>query len=138
MRLLISAIAAMIVLSGALRAQDVQPANPGIEQVIRDQTRAFQADDFVAAFDFAGPGIRSMFRTPENFGAMVRNGYPMVWRPESLRFGDLREIGGALWQKVIVQDDQGRTHVLDYRMGQYDGGWRIDGVQLLEAPGLAA
>lgn len=138
MRSLMMASALAAFLSGAVWAQEVQAPNAGIEKTIRSQIDAFQQDDFGAAFEFAGPGIQNMFRTPENFGAMVRNGYPMVWRPEDLRFGDLRDIGGALWQKVIVQDGAGRTYVLDYRMGEYEDGWRIDGVQILPAPEVNA
>lgn len=109
-----------------------------IEKTISDQIAAFQADDFVTAFDYASPSIQGIFQTPDRFGAMVRNGYPMVWRPSDVRFGELREIGGALWQKVIVQDAQGATHVLDYRMQQIDGVWRISGVQILPSPDVAA
>lgn len=109
-----------------------------IEKTISDQIAAFQADDFARAFDFASPSIQGIFQTPDRFGAMVRNGYPMVWRPSDVRFGELREIGGALWQKVIVQDAQGATHVLDYRMQQIDGVWRISGVQILPSPDVAA
>lgn len=56
-----------------------------IRDTIQSQIDAFRRDDFDAAFEFASPSIRQMFRTPENFGAMVRNGYPMVWRPDDVR-----------------------------------------------------
>ena len=119
-------------------AQEALAPDPAIEGTIRSQVDAFLADDFETAFGFASPGIQLMFRTPENFGAMVRNGYPMVWRPEDLRFGELREIDGALWQKVIVRDAGGATHVLDYRMEMLGGEWRISGVQILPAPDVSA
>ena len=45
-----------------------------IEANIAAQIKAFEADDFVTAFTFASPNIQNLFRTPENFGAMVRNG----------------------------------------------------------------
>ncbi|WP_425100390.1 DUF4864 domain-containing protein [Tropicibacter sp. S64] len=135
---LLKGVALAAMLAGAVQAQDGMAPGSAIEGTIRSQVDAFLTDDFGTAFTFAGPGIQRMFGTPENFGAMVRNGYPMVYRPEDLRFGELREIGGALWQKVFVVDAEGRTHVLDYRMGEYDGGWRIDGVQILEAPEVSA
>lgn len=134
---ILSAIAGAM-LAGSVLAQEALPADPGIEGTIRSQVDAFLADDFETAFGFAAPGIQLMFRTPENFGAMVRNGYPMVWRPEDLRFAELREIDGALWQKVIVRDAQGATHVLDYRMEMLDGQWRISGVQILPSPDVSA
>ena len=125
-------------MAGSAWAQEVLAPDAGIEDVISRQVEAFQADDFATAFGFASPGIQSMFRTPDNFGAMVRNGYPMVWRPEDVTFGDLRRLGGALWQKVIVTDGDGRVFVLDYRMEQVGGAWRIAGVQILPAPDLSA
>lgn len=120
-------------------AQDVLLPEPGIEATIQSQIDAFLLDDFATAFTFASPSIRSIFRTPENFGAMVRQGYPMVWRPDDVRFGDLRNIDGDLWQQVIIRDKSGAQHVLDYRMEQGpDGEWRISGVQLLPTPDVSA
>lgn len=137
MRHLAMAMAVGFVLAASSQAQEAGQGD-AIRGVIGDQIEAFRADDFARAFTFAGPGIQGMFQTPDNFGAMVRNGYPMVWRPEDLRFGDLRSDQGALWQRVIVRDGNGMTHVLDYRMGQYDGMWRIDGVMMVRAPDIAA
>ncbi|WP_282169750.1 DUF4864 domain-containing protein [Ruegeria atlantica] len=105
--------------------------NAEIEANIAAQIQAFKADDFVRAFTFASPNIQNFFGTPENFGAMVRNGYPMVWRPADVRFLELREVAGALWQKVMITDSNGQVHVLDYQMVQQENGWKINGVQLL-------
>ncbi|WP_282152404.1 DUF4864 domain-containing protein [Ruegeria atlantica] len=102
-----------------------------IEANIAAQIQAFKADDFATAFTFASPNIQSFFGTPENFGTMVRNGYPMVWRPADVRFLELREVAGALWQKVMITDGNGQVHVLDYQMVQQENGWKINGVQLL-------
>jgi len=104
----------------------------GIRGVISGQLDAFRADDFATAFEFAVPVIQSVFRTPEGFGSMVRSDYPMVWRPAETQFLDLREMNGALWQKVMIRDEAGAWHLLDYEMEQQDSGaWRIDGVQYL-------
>ncbi|WP_171101111.1 DUF4864 domain-containing protein [Ruegeria sp. HKCCD7255] len=102
-----------------------------IEANIAAQIQAFKADDFATAFTFASPNIQRLFQTPENFGAMVRNGYPMVWRPADVRFLELREISGTLWQKVMITDGSGQVHLLDYQMIQRENGWKINGVQLL-------
>ena len=109
-----------------------------IQGVISSQIEAFRADDFVDAFDFASPNIRRQFGTPERFGRMVRQGYPMVHRPETLRFGDLREERGRLWQRVIVTDASGQTQLLDYNMLETDSGWRINGVVLVPSSGVGA
>ncbi|MFP7672606.1 DUF4864 domain-containing protein [Marivita sp. S0852] len=125
-------------LASTLWAQEVLSPDPEIEQTIQRQIDAFLQDDFETAFTFASPNIRNMFRTPENFGRMVQQGYPMVWRPEDVQFGALRNIAGALYQTVILKDAAGDLHYLDYRMDQIDGVWRISGVQILQAPKVSA
>jgi len=137
MRTLLLVVALSAGLGAPFKAQD----GPGaaITGVIRSQIDAFLQDDFATAFSFASPDIRALFGTPDRFGAMVRNGYPMVWRPSDVRFLDLREIDGALWQAVMMRDAAGRTHVLGYQMEQQpDGSWKIDGVQILRAPEAGA
>ncbi|HVG49672.1 MAG TPA: DUF4864 domain-containing protein, partial [Rubellimicrobium sp.] len=84
------------------------------------------------------PMIQGMFGTPETFGSMVEKGYPMVWDNKDARFMDLREEGGALHQRVMIDDAEGRPWILDYQMIELPEGWRIDGVQVLPAPDLAA
>ncbi|WP_170573991.1 DUF4864 domain-containing protein [Ruegeria atlantica] len=102
-----------------------------IEANISAQIQAFKVDDFATAFTFASPNIQRLFQTPENFGVMVKRGYPMVWRPADVRFLELREVAGALWQKVMITDGAGRVHILDYQMVPLENGWKINGVQLL-------
>ncbi len=102
-----------------------------IEANIAAQIQAFKANDFATAFTFASPNIQRLFGNPDNFGAMVRNGYPMVWRPSDVRFLELREVAGALWQKVMITDGDGAVHILDYQMIQQENVWKINGVQLL-------
>lgn len=117
-------------------AQDTR--NTAIEGTIQRQIEAFLADDFATAFTFASPNIRTLFGTSDNFGAMVRNGYPMVWRPADVRYLDLRTVAGALWQRVMITDAQGRVHMLDYQMVETPDGWQINGVQLVRAPDVGA
>lgn len=138
MRTLIAVLLSVCLLVSGAMAQEQLPAEPGIEGTIQSQIDAFKADDFVTAFTFASPGIQGIFRSPENFGRMVRQGYPMVWRPSELRFLELRSIDGRLWQKVLVRDQAGSLHILDYQMISVDGEWQINGVQLLRAPGVGA
>ena len=135
---LIWAIMVSCVFATQAIAADVQQRNPGIEGTIGAQIDAFLEDDFATAFGYASSSIKGVFGSPERFGQMVRNGYPMVWRPGEVRFLELRNIDGALWQKVLIRDLAGRLHVLDYQMIQTDDGWRINGVQLLRPPGVGA
>ena len=109
-----------------------------IQDTIQNQLQAFQADDFATAFTFASPTIKGIFGTPENFGQMVAQGYPMVHRPAAVKMLQLREVAGGLWQRVMITDTGGRTHLLDYQMVEGTEGWQINAVQLLRAEGLGA
>ncbi|MDX5402020.1 MAG: DUF4864 domain-containing protein [Rhodobacterales bacterium] len=129
---------AALVLALVLGVAPATAQERGIEETITQQLEAFKIDDFGAAFDYASPNIRNIFRTPENFGAMVRQGYPMVWRPGEVTYLEQREIAGAIWQKVQIVDGAGRVHILDYQMIQTPEGWQINGVQLLRQPDVAA
>lgn len=123
---------------GMSHAEDALPPDRGIEQTITAQIDAFLADDFAKAFTYASPNIQGMFGTSERFGQMVRNGFPMVWRPGDVQYLELRNVAGNLWQKVLIQDQNGGTHVLDYQMIETGEGWKINGVQILDAPDVAA
>lgn len=130
---LLIAVCLSLPAAAPVAAQD----NP-MEKTILDQIEAFKADDFATAFTFASHSIKSIFMSPENFGRMVKQGYPMVHRPGSVRMLESREVGGRLWQKVMITDQTGRTHILDYQMVEGPEGWLINGVQLLPEPGVGA
>ena len=109
-----------------------------IRETIQKQLDAFQNDDFVGAFGFASPSIKGIFGSPENFGAMVQKGYPMVWRHQSVQMLELREVAGNLWQRVMITDAAGKTYLLDYMMIETADGWQINAVQLLPDQGVGA
>ncbi len=138
MRALALSVFLSIFMAMSVFAQDVRAADPAIEGTITSQIEAFRADDFATAFTYASPNIKGIFGTPDNFGNMVRQGYPMVWRPGELRFLELRDIDGMLWQKLMIQDQNGALHILDYQMIPGENGWQINAVQLLRAPGVGA
>ena len=121
----------------AARADSADAA--AIQGVISRQIDAFRAGDVDTAFGFASPGIRAMFGTSDRFGTMVEGGYPMVWHPADVRFLNLTEAHGALWQMVLVKDTDGVWHRLAYRMEPGGaGGWSISGVEILRAPETGA
>ena len=122
----------------ALMATSAPAQEADIQATITAQIEAFKVDDFTTAFTFAAPTIQNMFRTPENFGRMVSQGYPMVWRPAEITYLDLRRVGGAVFQDVQIVDAKGKVHLLEYRMTELNGVWKISGVRILEAPGVAA
>lgn len=130
---LVATVFALFLLACPASAQE-EP----IQATIFAQIEAFEADDFARAFTFASPNIQALFGSPEAFGKMVREGYPMVWRPADVAMLDLRFIGGAYWQRVRVTDAKGRSFWLDYQMIERPEGWRINAVQMQQAPDVGA
>ena len=130
--------AGVLILVGVISALAQEARNAEIEGTIQGQIDAFQVDDFDTAFSFASPTIRRMFGNSEYFGSMVRQGYPMVWRPAEVRFLDLRELGGLMVQRVMIRDRAGVYHVLEYQMQPGADGWQINGVRLVPQSGVGA
>lgn len=123
--------------AGILALMAVLPARAdeaAIRSVISSQIEAFLADDFERAFEFASPTIQDIFKTPDQFGRMVREGYPMVWRPADVQFLSIDEINGVLWQTVQVQDGQGNAFLVGYQMVEGPEGWKINAVRVKPAP----
>ena len=120
-----------ILLIGQPAASQSQAAD--IRGVITQQLQAFQADDFERAFTFASPMIQGIFQNPERFGQMVRNGYPMVWRPSDIKFGTIRDQAGTRVQIVYLTDQAGRLFEAQYEMIPTDTGWEINGVAIKPA-----
>ena len=135
MRLAAMLFAAVFAVQMAVSAPATAQEDP-IRNTIQNQLDAFQADDFARAFSFASPMIQGMFGTAENFGAMVKNGYPMVYRPAEVEMLELREVAGNLWQRVRIVDQSGKAHYLDYMMIETPEGWQINAVQVLPAPDI--
>jgi hypothetical protein len=130
------AICLLVWSGGVATAQDDPQA--AVRAVISAQIEALKVDDFERAFSFASPGIREMFGTSERFGQMVREGYPMVWRPGEVRFSDLDRRDGRTLQRMLVTDGAGALYVLEYEMVRGEDGWRIDGVRILDEEGVGA
>ncbi len=120
----------------SIGAQDTRAG--AIEGVISGQIAALQADDFGAAFEFASPAIRRIFGDSDRFGTMVREGFPMVWRPGSVTFLELRDVGGQKIQRVMIRDQSGALHILQYQMIQAGERWQINGVHLEEGAEIGA
>lgn len=133
MRHVILSLILSLGLTGAARAEEA-----AIRSVITAQIEAFLAEDAPRAFDFASPFIQRKFGTPQTFGDMVRQGYPMVWQPSDVTFLDLEVIDGTPFQSVRMRGPGGKSWIVDYEMVELDGAWRINGVRVREAPGFNA
>lgn len=130
--LLLLAFAPFAVAQNALRHEDTQ----AIRKVIEAQLDAFRRDDAAGAFSLATPGIRETFGTPENFLAMVRASYAVVYRPQSVRFEPPVMIEGEVVQPVRLTDAEGRAWLALYPMQRQPGGeWRTNGCRLARVAG---
>lgn len=129
MRSLLLALTVAMGLAGAARADEA-----AVRSVISAQIEAFKAGDVVRAYSYASPFIQQKFGTPEIFGTMVREGYPMVWNPSEVTFLEIEDIGGRFWQNVLVRDASGTDYIVEYEMIEGEAGWRINGVRVREAP----
>jgi Domain of unknown function (DUF4864) len=135
------AVVLLAFMSVAAFAQSISEAEKTeFQRIITAQISAFRADDGPTAYSFAAPVVRNIFPTPEIFMAMVKRGYPQVYRPQAFDFTEaLIDPMGRPTQKMRVVGPDGKTYEALYSMEkQPDGTWRISGCTLLEIPGLDA
>ena len=130
----------LLLVPPAAAALDLEDGDrAAIREVVAAQLDAFQRDDGSAAFGFASPMIQDLFRTPEGFMAMVRQGYRPVYRPQLVEFVDIVTYRGRPTQRVYLVGPDGRPVMAHYLMErQSDGRWRIDGCILEPLPDLGA
>ena len=138
MRFPVLLVAALLVTGSAALAFD--DAERGRAQgIVRAQAEAFSHDDADAAYSYAAPTIRQMFPSAEMFLAMVAHAYPPVYRNQSFEFGEARDDGTTLAQKVRIVDAAGVPWDALYTLEkQSDGSWKITGCVLLKAAGQSA
>jgi len=122
---------------GRALAQAVSEADArAARAVVSAQLEAFAKDDAKRAFSYAAPSIRAMFQTPERFLAMVRTGYPVVYRAAGVTFLIPLQVEGDLVQGVHLTDGTGALWLATYRLErQADGTWRIAGCGVQPATG---
>ena len=127
----VCAIAGAMLFAQSIRAAEAPVSAEdarALRQVIEAQLAAFRADDAEQAFSYASPSIRDQFGTPEHFMAMVRSGYPVVYRPATVAFMLPERMGGEVIQRVRMTDGNGAAWLAIYGMQrQGSRGWRING-----------
>ena len=129
-------IAALLVALGVIFssvsafADDVTAA----QGVIRAQEQAFARDDATAAYSYAAPAIKEIFPAPDIFMSMVQNGYAPVYRHKSFEFGESKNEGNWIAQRVHIVDANGEAWEALYTLEQQaDGSYKITGCSLLKA-----
>jgi Domain of unknown function (DUF4864) len=125
---------------GSACAAPAKPADAQAAQaVIRAQLNAFAADDAKRAFSYAAPSIRTQFGSADNFLLMVRQGYPMVYRPANVSFAKPEMISGRLVQTVQFSDLDGAEWVATYQLErQPNKRWRISACVVEPRSGTSA
>ena len=128
-------LASMISMSAAAQTAPVSAADMrSARAVVQAQLDAFAADDGPRAFSLATQNLRQMFGSPERFMAMVRAGYPVVYRPASVAFLIPERLDRELIQGVHFTDETGGLWLAIYRLQrQRDNSWRINGCELVES-----
>lgn len=103
-----------------------------IKLVVQTQLKAFATDDAKRAFSLADKNIQQMFGNADQFLQMVRDTYPVVYRPASVAFFKPQLDGKAVVQRVALTDGQGNAWVAVYRLEQQENrAWRIAGCVLM-------
>jgi hypothetical protein len=105
-----------------------------IRLVIQDQLQAFKAGDAPRAFFYASPGIKRTYRSAGAFVAMVKESYPLVFKPKAVIFEQPHNVLGIVTQTVILLTGEGQLVVASYLMEKEGGGdWKINGCILAPA-----
>ena len=104
--------------------------------VVQSQLAAFAKDDGEKAFSFATPELRKSFGTAATFMAMVKSGYPVVYRPASVVFLKPESANEDAVLRVRMQDRDGAAWLAVYSLQrQKDKSWRISGCAVVENKG---
>ena len=106
-----------------------------VRNIISSQIEAFKENNIEKAYTFAAPNIQAQFSKPEVFGLMVKNGYPIIWRPKSFKFTKFQDLGNKSIQRVLFQSYDGSLETYDYILEKYDDLWKIAGVLTINLAG---
>lgn len=134
---IVAGLVALAALTSAALAID-DGDRSAFRTAIDRQIAAFRSDDAAAAWSEASPGIQGMFGSADNFMAMVRQGYPPVYRPKRYEFGDAKDAEAGPEQNVRIDDAEGIGWTAIYSFEkQPDGHWAISGCRLVRSPDQA-
>ena len=125
---LVAALAALLLSVSALAAPLTAQEVKNVRQVIQAQLAAFAVDDAVKAFSYAAPNVRKSAASAEQFMAMVRGHYGVVYRPASVAFMQPERDGEMVVQAVQMSDAEGVAWLALYTLQrQKNKQWRITG-----------
>ena len=125
----------MSLLSALVFADESEIVMKEVRNTISSQIEAFKENNIKKAYTFAAPNIKAQFPNPDVFGLMVRNGYPVIWRPKNFKFTKFQDLGNKSIQRVLFQSYDGRLETYDYILEKYDDLWKIAGVLTINLAG---
>ena len=130
----------MMSLAGAAMAAPLSAADEkAVQTVVQNQLAAFASGDADKAFSYAAPDLRKTIGSSSAFMAMVKNSYPVVYRPASVAFLKPEASGDEVLQKVQMLDASGASWLAVYSLQrQKDKTWRISGCVVVENKGRMA
>ena len=116
-------------------ADDSEIVMKEVRNTISSQIEAFKENNIKKAYRFAAPNIQAQFPNPNVFAMMVRNGYPVIWRPKSFKFTKFKDLGNKCVQRVLFQAHNGSLETYDYILEKNDDLWKIAGVLTINLAG---
>jgi hypothetical protein len=122
-------------LKAAVFADESETAMEAVRYTISSQIDAFKDNDFKKAYTFAAPNIQAQFPNPDIFGLMVRNGYPVIWKPKNYKFTIFKDLGNRCIQRVLFQSYKGSLVSYDYILEKDGNLWKIAGVLTINSAG---
>lgn len=110
-----------------------------IQTVISSQLKALETDDSNTAFALAAPEVRKHFGSADTFIAMVREGYPALFRNQSTAFLEAAIVEDDVIQPLRIIQRDGVVVIALFNMErQSNGDWRIYGCQIAPSDLIAA
>ncbi len=122
-------------LKAAVFADEGGTVMEAVRYTISAQIDAFKQNDVKKAYTFAAPNIQAQFPSPDIFGLMVRNGYPIIWKPKSYKFTTFKDLGNRCVQRVLFQSYNGSLESYDYILEKNGSVWKIAGVLTIKSAG---
>ncbi len=109
-----------------------------VRSAVQGQLAAFAADDAPLAFSYAAPNVRDAMGSAAGFMAMVREAYPVVYRPASVAFLKPDNRDGQVFQRVQMVDAAGEGWLATYSLQRGGKGWLITGCVVVANKGRMA
>lgn len=110
-----------------------------VRRVVESQLEAFAQDDAAKAFSYAAPNVREAVGSPAGFMAMVRRGYPVVYRPATVAFLKPDGQDDDVIQRVHMTDAGGQSWLAIYGLQrQADKSWLITSCNVVGNKGRMA